>query len=84
MNKEYDCYFKTLKRRLAGIQTSAGAPLGELRRAVEVAAAYRRALPLPGVTVTQIAYFIAEEDNRLFGGDPAIASFHALERVRYQ
>jgi hypothetical protein len=57
MNKEYESYFQSLKRHLDSIQTWAGTSLTELERAVELTAAYRWALPLPGVTVSQIEYF---------------------------
>jgi len=56
MNKEYKRYFQSLKHHLAGIQTWAGATLEELERAVELTAAYRWSLPLPGVTVSQTEY----------------------------
>ena len=57
MNKHYERYYQEMKRQLTESQLRRGVCLQVLEEAVEIARQYRRSLPLPEVTVTQVDYF---------------------------
>jgi hypothetical protein len=59
LDKHYEQHYRHMKRELAMVQLRRGDGLQVLEEAAAIARRWRRLLPLPGITVTQVDYFSA-------------------------